>query len=133
MNEDTVLKNNTSTMLTNSVAPEPEGSSPHSQQPATGPYPEPTVSNLHSAASLPKIHSDPILTSTPWSSRWSLSFWLSHQYPVNDATNLTITKKNRFTYVRFQVLTASSIKVTAFWDLAPCSLIEIHRSFRSAY
>jgi hypothetical protein len=27
--------------LTNSVAPEPEGSSPHSQQPATGPCPEP--------------------------------------------------------------------------------------------
>jgi hypothetical protein len=30
--------------LTNSVAPEPEGSSPHSQQPATGPCPEPTGS-----------------------------------------------------------------------------------------
>jgi hypothetical protein len=28
-------------LLTNSVAPEPEGSSPHSQQPANGPYPEP--------------------------------------------------------------------------------------------
>jgi hypothetical protein len=27
--------------LTNSVASEPEGSSPHSQQPANGPYPEP--------------------------------------------------------------------------------------------
>jgi hypothetical protein len=29
------------TFITNSVAPEPEGSSPHSQQPANGPYPEP--------------------------------------------------------------------------------------------
>jgi hypothetical protein len=28
------------TVLTNDVAPEPKGSSPHSQQPATGPYPE---------------------------------------------------------------------------------------------
>jgi hypothetical protein len=27
---------------------EPEGSSPHSQQPATGPYPEPVKSNPHS-------------------------------------------------------------------------------------
>jgi hypothetical protein len=30
-------------------------------------------------ASLPKIHSDPILPSTPWSSEWPLSFGLAHQ------------------------------------------------------
>jgi hypothetical protein len=30
--------------LSNSVAPKPEGSSPHSQQPATGPYPQPNES-----------------------------------------------------------------------------------------
>jgi hypothetical protein len=29
------------------------------------------------------IHSDPILPSTPWSSKWSLSFWPSHQNPVH--------------------------------------------------
>jgi hypothetical protein len=50
------------------VGPEPESSSPYSQQPATGPYLEPTGSTLHPPASLPKIHSDPILPSTPWSS-----------------------------------------------------------------
>jgi hypothetical protein len=33
--------------LTNSVAQEPEGSSPHSPQPATGPCPEPVESNPH--------------------------------------------------------------------------------------
>jgi hypothetical protein len=33
------------TTETNSVAQEPEGSSPHSQQPATGPRPEPVESN----------------------------------------------------------------------------------------
>jgi hypothetical protein len=32
------------TEKTNSVAPEPEGSSPHSQQPANGPYPQPVES-----------------------------------------------------------------------------------------
>jgi hypothetical protein len=32
---------------TNSLAPEPEGSSPHSQQPANDPYPEPGESTPH--------------------------------------------------------------------------------------
>jgi len=35
------------------VVPEPEGSSPYSQEPATGPYPEPTGSNLHSPSQSP--------------------------------------------------------------------------------
>jgi hypothetical protein len=39
--------------ITNSVAPEPEGSSPYSQKPATGPYPEPTGPNLHSPSQSP--------------------------------------------------------------------------------
>jgi hypothetical protein len=57
--------------LTNSVAPEPEDSSPHSQQPANGPYPEPGESTPPPPpASLPKVHFDPILPSTPWSFTW---------------------------------------------------------------
>jgi hypothetical protein len=35
------------TWRTNSVAPEPEGSSPHSQEPANDPYPEPGESTPH--------------------------------------------------------------------------------------
>jgi hypothetical protein len=61
------------------MAQEPEGSSPHSQQPATGPYLEPVESSPHPQANLPKIQSDPILQPTPWSSEWSLSYGLSHQ------------------------------------------------------
>jgi hypothetical protein len=34
-------------------------------------------------ANLPKIHFDPIFPPTPWSSKWSLSFWLSHQNLVH--------------------------------------------------
>jgi hypothetical protein len=34
-------------------------------------------------ANLPKIHSDPIILSTPWSSKLSLSFWLSHRNLVH--------------------------------------------------
>jgi hypothetical protein len=66
------------------VAQEPEGSSPHSQQPVTGPCPEPIESNPPPPqANLPKIHSDPIFPPTPWSSNWSLSFELSHQNLVH--------------------------------------------------
>jgi hypothetical protein len=36
------------------VAQEPEGSSPHSQQPATGPYPEPVESNAHPPSQSPE-------------------------------------------------------------------------------
>jgi hypothetical protein len=64
-------------LTSNSVVPEPEGSSPHSQQPANGPYPEPAESDL------PKVNFDPILPSTPWSSKRSFSFGLSHQNPVH--------------------------------------------------
>jgi hypothetical protein len=48
------------------------------------------------------------------------------------------TKTNRLTLfkeiivVRFQVLTAMSMKSTAFWDTGPCSLVEVYRRFRSA-
>jgi hypothetical protein len=58
--------------LTKSVVPEHEGS-PCSQDPAAGPYPEPTKLTAHYAFSLLKIHSDSILPSTNRSSQWSLS------------------------------------------------------------
>jgi hypothetical protein len=32
--------------------------------------------------------------------------------------------------VRFQVLTATSMKLAVFWDLSPCSLLDIDRRFR---
>jgi hypothetical protein len=35
--------------------------------------------------------------------------------------------------VRFQVLTAASMKMTVFWDVAPCSLVDVYRRFRGTY
>jgi hypothetical protein len=35
--------------------------------------------------------------------------------------------------VTFQVLTAASMKMTAFWDVAPRSLVEVDRRLRGAY
>jgi hypothetical protein len=36
-------------------------------------------------------------------------------------------------YVRFQVLTAASMKIRTFWDIAPCGLVVVDRRFRSVY
>jgi len=33
----------------------------------------------------------------------------------------------------FQFLTAASMKITAFWDIAPCGLVVVERRFRDAY
>jgi hypothetical protein len=42
------------------MAPEPESSSPHSQQSANDPYPEPGQSTPHPPTNLPNVHFDPI-------------------------------------------------------------------------
>jgi hypothetical protein len=35
--------------------------------------------------------------------------------------------------VRFQVLTAAGMKFKVFWDVAPCSHVEVDRRFRGGY
>jgi hypothetical protein len=61
---------------------EPEGSIPHSQAPATCPYPEPTQSSPYPSSHFMKINRNIILPSMPRSPKWSLSLKFSHQYPV---------------------------------------------------
>jgi hypothetical protein len=41
--------------------------------------------------------------------------------------------KHIFILVKFQVLTAPNIKTADFWDVAPCSLVDIYGRFRDAY
>jgi hypothetical protein len=35
--------------------------------------------------------------------------------------------------VRFEVLTAMSMDVAAFWNVALCSLVDVQKHFRGAY
>jgi hypothetical protein len=58
---------------------------------ATGPYPGSTGSNLHSPRLSPE---DPFIPSTPWSSKWSLSFWISHQNLIH-IPDLYLSTKTR--------------------------------------
>jgi hypothetical protein len=37
------------------------------------------------------------------------------------------------TLVGFEVLKALNMKIAVFWDVAPCSLVDIDRPFREAY
>jgi hypothetical protein len=42
-------------------------------------------------------------------------------------------KKSKEYAVRFQVLTVARMKMIAFRDIAPCSIVEVYRRFRVAY
>jgi hypothetical protein len=59
---------------------EPEGSLPHSSEPF------PILSQIdpiHTIPSyIPKIQFNIVHTHTSWSSQWSLTFWISHQYSI---------------------------------------------------
>jgi hypothetical protein len=35
-----------------------------------------------------------------------------------------------FYYDRFEILTAVTVKSTVFWDVAPCSMVEVYQRFR---
>jgi hypothetical protein len=40
---------------------------------------------------------------------------------------------HRFACLRFPVLTAASVKMTAVWDIAPCNFVEVDGHFRGTY
>jgi hypothetical protein len=70
-------------VLTHSVGPTPEGSSPHSQQPANGPYPEPGESTPPPPPISLRSILIPSSPSTPLSSKWYFSFEFSHPNSVH--------------------------------------------------
>jgi hypothetical protein len=48
-------------------------------------------------------------------------------------TNYESSTSTEVFYVRFKFLRAASRKMTAFWDVAQLSLVEVDQRFRGAY
>jgi hypothetical protein len=46
---------------------------------------------------------------------------------------LVILYKTVWQLVTFMILMAVGMKMTVFWVVAPCSLVEVYRHFRGAY
>jgi hypothetical protein len=64
---------------------------------------------------------------------------MEHSTP-GDVDNRSATQKcptsygiRRFIILKFQVLAAASVKLTAFWDIAPCCSVEVDERFRDVY
>jgi hypothetical protein len=47
--------------------------------------------------------------------------------------HLVRTEEGSIYFVRFQILTVAKMKIRAFWDVAPCSLVGVYRYFRGTY
>jgi hypothetical protein len=62
---------------------EPDGSLPHSQLPATCPYPEQAQSSPYPHILLPEDPSQYYFPSTPGSPKWSLFLGFPHQNSIN--------------------------------------------------
>jgi hypothetical protein len=75
---------------------EPEGSSPCSQEPSLVPILS-QINPIHTIPSyLSQIHFHIAHPPTSWSSQWSLSFWLTHQYPICIAEEMLAPIKKKF-------------------------------------
>jgi hypothetical protein len=38
-----------------------------------------------------------------------------------------------YDWLRFEALTAVNIKIAVFWDMTPCSVVDIHQLFRGLF
>jgi hypothetical protein len=52
---------------------------------------------------------------------------------VGKHRSLPVFVLNRAELARFQILTATSMEMAVFWDVAQCSLVDIDKRFRGAY
>jgi hypothetical protein len=63
-----------------------------------------------------------------------VSYHVHNSLPVESSPQPpALFLKDKFQYMRFQVLTAASMNMTAFCHIVACSLVEVYRGFRGAY
>jgi hypothetical protein len=63
-------------------------------------------------------------------------YWCIFRIFTPFSRSLVLSSTYLHTYlflVRFQVLRATNMKMIFFWDVAPCSLVDIDRRFTGAY
>jgi hypothetical protein len=58
---------------------------------------------------------------------------LGHGYSLPSSQKPAIIPWIILIHVRFQVLTAMSMKFRVFWDVMPCSQVDVDRRFRGVY
>jgi hypothetical protein len=74
------------------------------------------INPIHSISYyLPKIHFNFVHPPTSWSSQWSLSFWLSHQYPIRipllpHSCCMSPTRSHP-TYVRYILILSTHLRL----------------------
>jgi hypothetical protein len=56
-----------------------------------------------------------------------------HKLQIKTIQVIEVSLQVMFHSLRFQVLKGTRMKMTVFWDVAPCSLVEVYRRFRGAY
>jgi hypothetical protein len=57
---------------------------------------------------------------------------LKTKVPLRLCLDFSVPRCNKINFVRFEVLTAVSMKMAVFWVTSPCSLVEVYRRFRDA-
>jgi hypothetical protein len=55
---------------------------------------------------------------------------LSFKQKCKNSHIMTDMNQTKMYYLRFQILTTARVKFRVFWDVAPCSHVEVHRRFR---
>jgi hypothetical protein len=79
-----------------------------------------------------KMNNAWIYTSTPHTSSWLRAQWKNFIIPVSLESSLSIVTGvgcTSWLCTRLEVVTVVNIKITVFWDITPCSLIDIYRYF----